>query len=160
MSTETHSGMRTLDVDTCVRLLADNRFGRVAFDDGDGPVILPVNYVFHKGSVVFRSDLGSKVSAAEDVTPAAFEIDHVDEDRRVGWSVVVRGRIIEVRDQADLEDVLQAGIQPFVAGEGKPYVVRLEQRSITGRVTPLPEDLPEGWYRAAVLGTFDIELDD
>ena len=149
-------GMRELDVDTCMRLLADHRFGRVAFDDGRGPVILPVNYAFHKGSVVFRSDLGSKVSAAEDVTPAAFEIDHIDVERRVGWSVVVRGRINEVRDQADLDDVMTAGIEPFVIGDGKSFVVRLEQRSITGRVTPLPDDLPDGWYRAAVLGTFDI----
>ena len=150
-------GLRELDVDTCMRLLEENRFGRVAFDDGRGPVILPVNYVFHRGSVVFRSDLGSKVSAAEDVTPAAFEIDHVDIERRVGWSVVVRGRINEVRDQADLDEVMAAGIAPFVTGDGKPFVVRVEQRSITGRVTPIPADVPEGWYRAAVLGTFQLD---
>lgn len=148
--------MRELDVDTCMRLLEEHHFGRVAFNDGDGPIILPVNYVFHKGSVVFRSDLGSKVTAAEDKVPASFEIDHVDEVNRVGWSVLLRGRLVEVREQYDFDDVRSSGVEPFVEGDGKVHYLRLEQRRISGRLTPLPEDLPPGWYRAAVLGTFEI----
>ena len=152
--------VRELDVDTCMRLLSEHRFGRVAFDDGDGPVILPVNYVFHRGSVVFRSDRGSKVTAAYDHVPAAFEIDHVDEVNRVGWSVLVRGRLVEVREQVDFDEAYEAAVEPYVRGDGKPYHLRIEQRSITGRCTPLPDDLPEGWYRAAVLGSFELADED
>lgn len=151
------SEMRELDVETCMRLLEEHHFGRVAFDDGDGPLILPVNYVFHKGSVVFRSDLGSKVVAAEDKVAASFEIDHIDEVNKVGWSVVVRGRLVIVHDQYDFDDVRSAGVEPFVQGDGKIHYLRLEQRRMSGRLTPLPDDLPTGWYRAAVLGTFEIK---
>ena len=153
-------GMRELDIETCLRLLEEQSFGRVAFDDGDGPVVLPVNYTFHRGSVLFRSDLGSKVAAAQDITPAAFEIDHVDVDRRVGWSVLVRGRLVEVREQLDFDAAYEAAVEPYVRGDGKPYHLRIEQRAITGRATPLPENVPPGWYRAAVLGSFQLADDE
>jgi nitroimidazol reductase NimA-like FMN-containing flavoprotein (pyridoxamine 5'-phosphate oxidase superfamily) len=154
------STIRELDVETCMSLLEEHHFGRVAFDDGSGPMILPVNYVFHRGEVVFRSDIGSKTVAAESWAPAAFEIDHVDEANRVGWSVLLRGRLVEVTDTAELAAVRAADVQPFVKGQGKHHYLRLQQRSITGRVTPLPDDLPPGWYRAAVLGTFSIRDDE
>lgn len=156
----TDTTMRELDVDTCMRLLSEQHFGRIAIDDGDGPLILPVNYVYHEGSVLFRSDVGSKTAAAEEHAKASFEIDHVDEDARVGWSVVVRGRLVEVVRRPELDRVQAAGVTPFVEGQGKHHFVRLYPRSITGRLTPLPEALPPGWFRAAVLGTFAFEAVD
>jgi hypothetical protein len=57
-------------------------------------VIFPLNYVFDQGGVVFRTDLGTH-DAAADAAPVAFELDAVDEATRTGWSVVVRGALVE-----------------------------------------------------------------
>ena len=48
----------------CFRLLARGRFGRVGLVEGERAVVLPVNYVFHEGCVVFQSTAGSKLDAA------------------------------------------------------------------------------------------------
>lgn len=72
---------------------------------------------------------------------------------RVGWSVVVRGRLHEVVDPDELARLDALEVSPFAPGEGRRHLVRLEPRAITGHVTPLPDDLPEGWFRSAILGT-------
>jgi uncharacterized protein len=81
-----------LGAEQCRQLLQDHHFGRLAFMDQVGvmPMIIPVNYVSH-GAVVVRSDEGRKLRAAAHGSPAAFEIDGVDDVWRTGWSVVVRG---------------------------------------------------------------------
>src|SRR5215217_5192889 len=61
----------------CRNLLAERHLGRLALVDAQGPVIFPVNYVFDQGSVVFRTDAGTKLDAAADATPVAFEVDAV-----------------------------------------------------------------------------------
>jgi uncharacterized protein len=58
-------------------------------------VIFPLNYVFDQGGVVFRTDPGTRLEAAADAAPVAFELDAVDEATRTGWSVVVRGALVE-----------------------------------------------------------------
>src|SRR5829696_3820612 len=57
----------------CRHLYAERHLGRLALIDAQGPVIFPVNYVFDNGSVVFRTDPGTKLDAAADATPVAFE---------------------------------------------------------------------------------------
>ena len=50
--------------DECRKLLGERHLGRLALVDADGLVILPVNYTLDEGSVVFRTDPGSKLDAA------------------------------------------------------------------------------------------------
>lgn len=142
--------LEVLDVETAMRLLREHHFGRLALNDSGGPLIFPVNYVYDGGAIVFRSDLGTKLYAAEDRDAASFEIDHVDLDLRIGWSVLVRGRLEEAIDAIDLAHLDGVGVDPIATGEGKRHVVRLLPRVITGRRVPLPEDVAEGFYRAAV----------
>ena len=52
----------------CRNLLAERHLGRLALVDAQGPVIFPVNYVFDQGSVVFRTDPGTKLDGAADAT--------------------------------------------------------------------------------------------
>lgn len=145
--------LEDIDVDTAMRLLAEHHFGRVAVNAPGGPLVFPVNYVFDTGTVVWRSDAGTKLTAAEHRNGASFQLDHVDVDRRVGWSVLVRGRLEEVADAAELARVDALGIDPFAAGHGKAHVIRLLPRAITGRRVPLPDDVPAGWYRRIVEDT-------
>lgn len=143
--------VQEIDEATCRRLLDTHRFGRVAVDDGRGPVILPVNYTFVDGAIVFRSDPGTKVSAAERGRPACFEIDDVDERRRFGWSVVVRGHLSPVEDAAQREHLDERLIEPFAGGE-KEHLIRIAASSISGRRIPLPKDAPRAWLEAPDLG--------
>jgi hypothetical protein len=82
----------------CRRLLAQHHLGRLAWST--------------PGWVVFRTDPGTKLDAAADTAPVAFEVDAVDEATRTGWGVVVRGALVEVSDPDDLERLRTLPLYP------------------------------------------------
>lgn len=145
--------LEELSVDTSMRLLEEHHLGRVALNDPAGPLVFPVNYIFDRGTVVFRSDAGTKLRAAEARSHASFQIDHVDEVHRIGWSVLVRGRLIEVVDAGELARLDTLHIDAFAPGDGKLHLVRIQPSAITGRRIPLSHDVPAGWFRSVVQGT-------
>ena len=145
--------LEELGVETSMRLLTEHHLGRIALNDPAGPLVFPVNYVFDRGAVVFRSDRGTKLRAAEDRVHAAFQIDHVEEGNRVGWSVLVRGRLAEVVDAGELARLDALHVDPYAPGDGKLHLVRLLPSVITGRRIPLDAHVPAGWYRSIVQGT-------
>ena len=61
---------------------------------------MPVNYALAGHDIVFRVEDGAKRAAIQQPI-LAFEVDHVDEDQKSGWSVLVRG----VGAEVDLERV-------------------------------------------------------
>lgn len=150
-----------LDVDTCLRLLASHHFGRLALNDADGPIVLPVNYTLDQGTVLFRTDEGTKLAAARDSDRATFQVDHIDEPHRLGWSVMVRGQVTEVVDAEELARIRQLPLDPFAGGE-RPRYVRMLSAAITGRRVDVPEGLPEGWLKPDDLGNrwFDRDAGD
>lgn len=81
-----------LTLEECLAHLGERGVGRLAVDDGEGPVILPVNYLFHGGVIHIRTGDGTKLDAADRRAPAAFEVDRLD-PAAGGWSVLVRGRL-------------------------------------------------------------------
>ena len=130
----------------CHDLLVRHHFGRLAFVDRVGvmPMIIPVNYLFHNGRVVFRTDPGSKLTAALHGAPVAFEVDGTDEQQQVGWSVVVRGHIEEVTEPGE-RDVLSATPLVAWAPGAKAHYVRVNPRMVTGRRIRIP-NLPSHWW--------------
>jgi nitroimidazol reductase NimA-like FMN-containing flavoprotein (pyridoxamine 5'-phosphate oxidase superfamily) len=129
----------------CRRLLAERHLGRLAIPDFGGPVIFPVNYVFDRDLVVFRTDPGSKLDAATELESVAFEVDAADEATRTGWSVVVRGTLAEITDPGDLARLRALPLYPWAPGEKSRYV-RVRPRTITGRRIRIPDDLPFTWW--------------
>jgi len=125
--------------------LGERHLGRLALVDADGPVILPVNYTLDEGSVVFRTDPGSKLDAAAAGATVAFEVDAADERDRTGWSVVVRGQAGEVSEPADLERLRTLPLYPWAPGAKARYVC-IRPTSVTGRRIALPADLPFTWW--------------
>ena len=125
------TGIEVIEERECLRLLAGEVLGRLGVLDGGSPLILPINYALDGRDVVFRTAPGTKVDARN--RSACFEIDGHDDDRGVGWSVVIRGRLEEVTThQAALFDRLAGLPQPWARGD-KPHVMRLVASSIQGR---------------------------
>jgi nitroimidazol reductase NimA-like FMN-containing flavoprotein (pyridoxamine 5'-phosphate oxidase superfamily) len=138
--------LKELDEAACRRLLSSHHFGRLAFLDRiiELPMITPVNYGFIDDAVVLRSDVGSKFRAAIENAGAAFEIDGVNEQQRVGWSVVVRGRVEAVTDADEIARLQSVPLVTWAPGN-RPYYLRLKPSRITGRQISIA-DLPSNWW--------------
>jgi len=108
-------------------------------------VIFPVNDTLHQGSVVFRTDPGSKLDAAAAGATVAFEVDAAQERDRTGWSVVVRGQAGEVSGPADLERLRALPLYPWAPGAKARYV-RIRSAVVTGRRIAVPASLPFTWW--------------
>lgn len=132
--TTDRNGLTVLSVDECLRLLSSHvpRIGRVSFVADGKPVILPVNYAFFEGCVIFRTDPGAKLSAAADTQHVAFEVDAIDPTWREGWSVLVQGRAEEVVDPEEAERLTLLPLQPWGPGPKATYV-RIMSTEISGR---------------------------
>lgn len=142
----------------CMELLAANHFGRVAVNDDDGPVVLPVNYLLDGDSVLFRSGVGTKLEAGVRGSPASFEIDAIVERTRTGWSVLARGTLTDVYDPDELERARRLPVAPFTGGD-RPYYLRLLIYRVSGRRIVLPEGVPDSWYRPTDLGHVWLDRD-
>ncbi len=126
-------GLQILDFSTCVDLLEDQYVGRVAFMHAGEPLVFPVNYRFHRGTVVFRTAVGQKLDAAGNDVPVAFEIDGWDDTYQSGWSVLVRGWMEEVTSDKELEELEQVPLTPWARSVERPYWVRIVPNEISGR---------------------------
>jgi nitroimidazol reductase NimA-like FMN-containing flavoprotein (pyridoxamine 5'-phosphate oxidase superfamily) len=135
---------RALDNDTklvelgrerCLRLLAGSVFGRVAVNSaGWPPLIRPVFYVFDEPSqsVIFRSAAGSKLTSLLRSERVAFEVDGVDLDERLGWSVIVVGPVEALTGGAELERLRRSQLRTWVADEPAHYM-RIHATVVSGR---------------------------
>jgi hypothetical protein len=115
----------------CAELLGGVHVGRVAWCTPTGPVVIPINLVYHDGRVWIRTTPYS--SLARDWgsgTGLAFQIDEVDEFTTSGWSVLVRGHG-ERQTVADLPTDL--GTFESWAEGPRPFIVSIDAREITGK---------------------------
>jgi nitroimidazol reductase NimA-like FMN-containing flavoprotein (pyridoxamine 5'-phosphate oxidase superfamily) len=127
--------MQNMTVRECVDLLGQHSLGRLAFVDKVGvmPLIIPVNYVIDRDTVVFRSDPGSTLTAAILGAPVAFEVDGgFDEQNHTGWSVVVHGHARAITDPDEKVRLQQLPLDPWAPG-AKTHFVRIEAGVISGR---------------------------
>ncbi|OLT30642.1 pyridoxamine 5-phosphate oxidase [Nocardiopsis sp. CNR-923] len=123
-----------LERQTCLNLLASHTIGRVAFTiEGDAaPTVLPVNYLMTGDTIVFRSTLAGTIMR-HGRGYASFEVDHFDEDRREGWSVLTSGRCRWVRDAGELARLPQGRMpQPWAAGP-RDQVLKITPSRVSGR---------------------------
>jgi nitroimidazol reductase NimA-like FMN-containing flavoprotein (pyridoxamine 5'-phosphate oxidase superfamily) len=125
-------GMTVLDADTCWDLLRRSDVGRLAVSIADHPDIFPINFIVDHGTVVFRTAEGTKLAAAVLGLAVAFEIDGYDPDAGDAWSVVVKGRAVEVERMQDVFDALDLPLFPWHASP-KHRFVRIEPDDVSGR---------------------------
>ncbi|GLW64062.1 hypothetical protein Arub01_23060 [Actinomadura rubrobrunea] len=140
MNTATGSGgeeavLEELDREECLRLVAPGGVGRVAFNDGEGPAVIPVNYVMDDGAVLFRTAIAGRLNTVLRTAlrgaqvRIAFEVDRIDEERHEGWSVMLRGG---ARQLSDEECATVARVRPWPGGERGAHI-RMVPTEISGR---------------------------
>lgn len=128
-----HAGQEVMTPDECNNRLAATPVGRVAFvADGD-VAILPVNYRYHEGAIVFRTASGSKLEAASRHSPVAFEIDGWDQETQTGWSVLVKGTAVEVLSDEEADWLFGLDLRPWSEEVERRWWVRIRPDEITGR---------------------------
>jgi len=115
----------------CWELLRQASFGRLAAVREGRPDIFPVNHVVDRGSLLFRTDPGSKLVAAAG-QQVAFEVDGFDPASGEAWSVVASGRAHQVRQLHDVIETVALPLFPWQGGT-KPHFVRIEVESVSGR---------------------------
>src|SRR3974377_1253351 len=106
-----------------LRLISQGVIGRIAYQSRFGPAVLPVNYKWHEGAIVFRTarhsaldgDLQTGIAGGDYMV--AFEIDDFDVPGRQGWSVLIQGPAHHVESRAEREDAARSGVQPWASGE-------------------------------------------
>ena len=70
---------------------ASSTFGRIGVTAAALPVILPINYRYVDGRIVFRTAARGQPEAAACGSVVAFKVDGIDPLTHSGWSVIVTG---------------------------------------------------------------------
>jgi uncharacterized protein len=133
---------RELDPQECARLLRAGDIGRVALSTPDGPHIIPVSYAVFEDTIVIRTSAYSVLGTYGRNAMLAFEVDHVDHERQVGWSVVARGRGCAEVEPEQISRIRESWPpRPWASGNRNLYL-RIRWGSLSGR------SLGTDWARA------------
>lgn len=116
----------------CWDLLSGARIGRLGVLVDSAPEIYPVNFVVDGQTIVFRTDGGSKLRGLRRSPSVCFEVDHFDDERPTGWSVMVRGRAAELLTAEEQRAVLSMPLRPWTLGS-KQHWVRITPEEVSGR---------------------------
>jgi len=127
-----HTGLQILDEQECLKLLASVPIGRLVFTLGGLPAVRLVNFVVDDDSIVFATTDGDKYRAAERGDVVAFEVDEVDLDRHLGWTVTAAGRlsVIDPDEAAALRSTLP--LRPWALNRDL-HPIRLHIEVLEGR---------------------------
>ncbi|MFE2032310.1 pyridoxamine 5'-phosphate oxidase family protein [Streptomyces scopuliridis] len=122
-----------LSAEECRALMSTHGVGRVAVRTRSGPAVVPVNYVVvTDGSVAYRTSPGTAAAEAAD-KEVVFEVDHVDEELRQGWSVNVVGTARAVTGDAAARGLDQQAYTTPWAGDDRRLWLTIVPTRMTGR---------------------------
>jgi uncharacterized protein len=124
--------MEHLSAARCWELLASTPVGRIGVLYDSAPEIYPVNHAVVDHTIVFRTDVGSKLSALDRSPAVCYQIDGVDAEHLTGWSVLVKGRASLVKEGAEVRYLESQGLQHWSLGH-KAHWVRIDPAEVTGR---------------------------
>ena len=123
--------------DESLKLISAGGIGRIAYQSRFGPAVLPVNYQWHDGAIVFRTaqhsaldeDLQTGIAGGD--YRVAFEVDAIDVPGRQGWSVLIQGPAHHISGD-ERESAERAGVEPWPAGDRELFI-RIIPTRVTGR---------------------------
>jgi len=122
-----------MDEHACLEHLHSASLGRIAFRAGDDIEMFPVNYACDGSIVVYRTAAGSRLAIAPR-DHVAFEVDGWDPDAKVGWSVVLKGIVLDVTAGSDpfSKSLRERKVVPLAPGRRERWMA-VYPSSITGR---------------------------
>lgn len=135
-------GLVELSDQDCYQRLAAGHLCRIALSVDALPRVFPVHYALLGRDPVFRTDAGTKLSAAAGGNVVCLEIDDAAPEVHTGWSVMVVGPAEILVDPVDLEAAAELPLRPWV-GRGDAFV-RITATLVSGR-----EIIPVGKRRPA-----------
>jgi nitroimidazol reductase NimA-like FMN-containing flavoprotein (pyridoxamine 5'-phosphate oxidase superfamily) len=124
------SHVREMSRDECIERLQAEVLGRVGFNDDLGPVVLPINYRIHEGSVLIATGLSTTLARFAIGKAVALEVEDVDPFTEAGWSVLVRGRAEMVPHDRMPEP--EERPRPWAEGP-RPLLIQIVPETVTGR---------------------------
>jgi nitroimidazol reductase NimA-like FMN-containing flavoprotein (pyridoxamine 5'-phosphate oxidase superfamily) len=126
-------GSTVLPAPECMRLLAvaakDTGLGRIGVPTDQAPVIVPVNFGIRDHHIVIRVGPGFFSRAAKGQL-VAFEVDHVDVQEGVAWSVLARGLATLI--ESPTEEEVDIVARPLVPEPGH-MILTIRPDVLTGR---------------------------
>jgi len=132
--------VEVLSTEECMSLLAHQAVGRIGLSVNALPVILPVNYLVHGGRILLRTGFGTKLAAAVRNAVVCFEVDEIDQERQVGWSVVITGTARELAGQ-EAARAATLPLRPWSPDVGD-HLVKIDVELVSGRRITVPAAVP------------------
>lgn len=129
--------IRPLSAAECWEHLATFPVGRLIVVMDGQPDVFPVNFVIDGEGLVVQTDVGMKYFAAEQNSPAAFEVDRWD--TVTGITVIAHGRLRVLTDPAEAAHAASLDLRPWLDTD-KSHYIKLDVAEITGRHFTLNED--------------------
>jgi uncharacterized protein len=123
--------LHELTTDECWELAAEGHLARIAWGSASGPVVLPVNYVVHERELWMRTSAYSSMAEEVDDTVIAVEMDAIDPETHVGWSVLFRGSSDVIYHEESVPTQVRV-LRAWAEGP-RPLWIRLSPATVTGR---------------------------
>ena len=126
--------LEVLNEEECRELLVGHphQTGRIAFASGDRVLVLPLNYRYHDGAIVFRTEAGTEIDALADGAAVSFQVDSVDPTWQEGWSVLVEGTLEAVVDAEERREIHTLPLRSWAPGE-RDRTYRIDPATLSGR---------------------------
>jgi len=117
----------------CLALLATQRLGRLGVVVDGVPLVLPMQFALDDEIVVLQTNQGAK-SLHAPLTSVSFEVDHVDWEQGVGWSVLIQGIGEDISTAIDdrSEDRRSLAVHSWAPPPADRWLT-IVPRTITGR---------------------------
>lgn len=94
--------------DEMLRLLDEERVGRVGLNDDPQPYIVPTDFAYLDGSIYIHTPEGGKKATLARKNPnVCFEVDRYDSTVTDFRSIIIRGRITEVSSPDERRKAMQ-----------------------------------------------------
>jgi nitroimidazol reductase NimA-like FMN-containing flavoprotein (pyridoxamine 5'-phosphate oxidase superfamily) len=106
--------------------------GRIGVINDSAPEIYPVNHAVDRQTIVFRTDPGSKLRALVRSPAVCYEVDGIDPADATGWSVLVKGRAVELHEIDELRAAFALPLHYWALGD-KAHWIRIVPDEVTGR---------------------------
>lgn len=114
-----------------LRLLGTVSFGRIVFTLRALPAVRPVNHLVDERDIIIRTSYGAALApAASEGVVVAYEVDDIDPELHLGWSVIVTGIATPVTSAED-EARYRRALRPWVEGR-RDLVIRIQPTFVTG----------------------------